>query len=112
MTNRSRVLSLFVVTLLLALPALAYRREYAVTWEGQRKAGSEVCFYRGIWRDAFSLFFTPGNVQCLSADAILDFPPGLFHVFARHKDGYASMQRDYTVYEGPPEPERGYQKLE
>lgn len=100
------------VTLLLALPALAYRREYATTVEGKRKEGSEVCFYRGIKGDPFSLFFAPGDVACLPADAILDFPPGLIHVFARHKAGYASVHRDYTVYEGPPNPEKGYQKLE
>lgn len=107
-----RSASLFFLGLLIALPAFAYRREYAVTWDGQRKPGSEVCFYRGERGDAFALFFTPGDVRCLPADAILDFPPGLIHVFARHKDGYASMQRDYSIYDGPPNPERGYEKLE
>lgn len=101
-----------LVTLLVALPVFAYRREYTTTVEGKRKEGSEVCFYRGIKGDAFSLFFTPGNVACLSADEVLDFPPGLIHVFARHRDGYASVHRDYTVYEGPPNPEKGYEKLE
>ena len=96
----------------MALPALAYRREYATTVEGKRKEGSEVCFYRGIKGDAFTLFFTPGDVACLPADKILDFPPGLIHVFARHKDGYASVHRDYTIYEGPPNLEKGYEKLE
>lgn len=78
--------------LLAALPAHADRREYATTVEGKRKTGSEVCFYRGIEGDAFSLFFTPGTVTCLPADAALDFPPGLIHLFARHKDGYASIE--------------------
>src|SRR3954470_5526531 len=68
-------ISLFLLGLLVALPVFAYRREYAVTWDGQRKGGSEVCFYRGERGDAFDLFFTPGDVRCLSADAILDFPP-------------------------------------
>lgn len=112
MTSPRRLSLQVVVVLLLALPAFAYRREYVTTVDGQRKAGSEVCFYRGVKGDAFSLFFTPGNVACLPADAILDFPPGLIHVFARHKDGYASVHRDYTIYEGPPNPERGYEKLE
>src|SRR5947199_6139806 len=97
MKTRRRLFSSFVLMLFLALPALAYRREYAVTWEGARKTGAEVCFYRGTIDSAFTLFFTPGKVQCLSADTILDFPPGLIHVFARHKDGYASVQRDYTI---------------
>ncbi len=112
MTGRLRALLGVVVTLLVALPALAYRREYATTVEGKRKEGSEVCFYRGIQGDPFSLFFTPGSVACRPADVILDFPPGLIQVFARHKDGYAGVHRDYTVYEGPPNPEKGYEKLE
>jgi len=99
-------------TLLVAVSAMAYRREYSVTWAGQRKAGSEVCFYRGVRGDPFTLFFTSSEVRCLSADSILDFPPGLIHVFARHQEGFASRNREYTVYDGPPDPERGYQKLE
>ncbi|MEO8035960.1 MAG: hypothetical protein ABI837_16095 [Acidobacteriota bacterium] len=71
-----------------------------------------MCFYRGAHGDAFSLYFTSGKVQCLPAEAVLDFPPGLIHVFARHKDGYASAQRDFTVDDGPPKPEQGYEKLE
>ena len=110
--NLSRAGGSFIMLWLLALPASAYRREYVVTWEGQRKPGSEVCFYRGMRGDAFSLFFTSGVVRCLPADKILDLPPGLIHAFARHKDGYASMQRDYTVNDGPRVPEQGYEKLE
>lgn len=112
MTALVRAFLAVVVILLLALPALAYRREYATTVEGKRKEGSEVCFYRGIAGDALTLFFTPGDVACLPADAVLDFPPGLIHVFARHKDGYASLHRDYIVYERPPNPEKGYEKLD
>jgi len=109
--TRSRLLSL-VLLLLSAVPAAAYRREYVVTWEGKRMAGSEVCFYRGVRGDAYSLFLSPTDVRCLPADAILDFPPGLIHTFARHKDGFASLQRDFTVYDGPPNPEQGYEKLQ
>lgn len=111
MIKRLLVLGLLLQALT-ASQAFAYRREYAITWEGQRKPGSEVCFYRGVRGDAFALFFSPSAVSCLSADAILDFPPGLIHVFARHKDGFASAQRDFTIYDGPPNPERGYEKLE
>jgi hypothetical protein len=102
----------FVLLLLLAVPAAAYRREYVVTWEGKRMAGSEVCFYRGVRGDAYSLFLSPSDVRCLPADAVLDFPPGLIHTFARHKEGFASLQRDFTVYDGPPNPEHGYEKLQ
>lgn len=112
MTRRARALPAIGLILLVALPALAWRREYATTVDGKRKAGSEVCFYRGVKGDAFSLFFTSGTVACRPADAVLDFSPGLVHVFARHKDGYASAHRDYTVLEGAPGPEQGYERLE
>jgi hypothetical protein len=110
--SQTSVRALFLLMSLIALPAIAYRREYAVTWEGQRKQGSEVCFYRGAHGDAFSLYFESAKVQCLPAESVLDFPPGLIHAFARHKDGYASAQRDFTVDDGPPKPEQGYQRLE
>ena len=111
MTTRARLLS-FALLLLLAVPAAAYRREYVVSWGGKRMAGSEVCFYRGVRGDGFTLFLSPTDVRCLPADAILDFPPGVIHAFARHKDGYATLQRDFTVYDGPPSPEQGYERLE
>lgn len=98
--------------LLVPVSSFAHRREYRVTWKGERKAGAEVCFYRGARPDVFALFFSSGDVRCLPADKVLDFPPGILHAFARHKDGYASVYRDVTVGEGPARPERGYEMLE
>lgn len=99
--------------LLTAIPASAYRREFAVTRDTERLTGSEVCFFRGgDPRNAFSLFFAPGPVTCLSADKVLDFPAGVFHVYARHADGYSSDQSDYFVYHGPPAPNKGYELLD
>lgn len=112
MAPKHRVAAQVVVLLTLALPAYPYRREYLVTLGGVRKPGSEVCFYHGISGSAYSLYFTPSEVHCLPADSVLDLPPGHFNYFARHRDGYASALRDYTVYDGPPTPERGYQQLE
>lgn len=95
------------------LPAYPYRREYRVTWGGERKPGSEVCFYRGdAASDPFRLFFSHTNVTCLPADQVLDFPPGLFHAFARHSDGFVSSYRDYFIYRGAPAPEAGYEILD
>ena len=97
----------------LALPAQAYRREYRVTLNGERTQGSEVCFYRGeSGKGPLALFFSHDSVECLPADRVLDFPPGLFHVFARHREGYVSEHPDYFVYAGAPNPEAGYQVLE
>ncbi|HYK01817.1 MAG TPA: carboxypeptidase-like regulatory domain-containing protein [Thermoanaerobaculia bacterium] len=102
-----------VIALLLAAPAFAYRREYVVTFDGVRKPGSEVCFYRGASAsDAFSLYFSYDRAACLPADAVVDLPPGLFHVFARHADGYVSGFDDFFVYQGEPAPEEGYGRLE
>jgi hypothetical protein len=105
--------ALFLLLCVIALPAQAYRREYRVAVNGQRKEGSEVCFYRGdSGKGPFVLFFSYDSVQCLPADRVLDFPPGLFHVFARHRDGYVSEHPDYFVYDGPPKPEAGYEALD
>src|SRR4029078_4908005 len=95
-----------------ALPLHAYRREYRVTLNGLQKTGSEVCFFRGDNGGPLALYFTYDTVECLSADRILDMPPGLFHVFARHPGGYVSEHPDYFVYRGPPKPEAGYEALE
>jgi hypothetical protein len=108
MTVSARIVILFVAFAVDS--ASAYRREYRVTVEGSRKHGSEVCFYRGSSAaDPFTLFFSHDRVSCLSADDVLDLPPGLFHVFARHREGYASAHRDYFVYRGAPAPEAGYE---
>ncbi len=106
---------IFLVTMFALLTersALGYRREYSVTWEGQRKPNSEVCIYRAVRTDAFSIFFSDPDVTCLPADKVLDFPPGLFNAYARHRDGYVSSYRDFTVFPDPPRPETGYELLE
>jgi hypothetical protein len=91
----------------------ASRREYFVTLDGQRKAGSEVCFYAGVKdHTPFGLYFAGGAAECLSADAVLDVPsPGMFHAFARNREGYASGWRDYFVYDHTV-PEKGYERYE
>jgi len=103
---------MYAILLFVALPLFGYRREYLVMLEGERKAGSEVCFYRGDPATALALFFTADRKDCLPADKVIDLPPGTFNFFARHKDGYVSVLRDYTIYDGPPIPERGFQRIE
>jgi hypothetical protein len=110
--SRPLLAALFLVALC-AAPAYSYRREYVVTLDGARKPGSEVCFYRAVdAHDPFHLFFSYDTVQCLPADRILDIPSGMFHAFARHRDGYVSKYRDYFAHKGEPYPDRGYEKLE
>jgi hypothetical protein len=109
----TRRISLLLLCLLSAAAARASRREYFVTLDGQRKAGSEVCFYAGVKdHTPFGLYFAGGAANCLSADAVLDVPsPGLFHAFARNREGYASGWRDYFVYDRAV-PEKGYERYE
>ena len=101
-----------VLLLLLAAPAFGYRREYVVTYDGARKVASEVCFYGGrAASGSFPLYFTYDRAACLPADQVLDIPPGLFHVFARHGEGFVSGDDDYFVHSGPAA-EDGYDKLQ
>jgi hypothetical protein len=105
----------FLAFAILGAPAVrADRREYRVTANGVRQAGSEVCFFRGASHaDPFSLFFAHGEVKCLPADDVLDFPPGLFHAFARNlRLESVSAHRDYFIYPQSAVPERGYEELE
>lgn len=101
-----------ILAALAAFPAAAYRREYNVTLDGSRKGGSEVCFFdaRGT-ANAFDLYFTYKRVACLPADKVLDMPRGIFHAFARHRDGYVSGHPDYSVSDVDAR-EAGYQLLE
>ena len=111
--SRSHFQCAVILTLALSSPVFAYRREYSVTLNGVRKPGSEVCFYGGkSAANPFALFFSYDRAGCLAADEVLDLPPGLFHAFARHGEGYVSGYRDFFVHEGPAVPERGYQMLE
>lgn len=108
----NQFLKWFAVLVFLASPAAASRREYVVTVGDERRSGSEVCFYRATTAEnAFSLFFSYGRVVCLPADQVLDFPPGIFHAFARHSDGFVSGFRDYFIYREAL-PEAGYEKLD
>jgi hypothetical protein len=105
-----------VLALLLAnavSPAFGYRREFRLMLNEQRQAGGEVCFYRARGaQNPFTLFFSYDAVRCLPADQVLDFPPGLFHLFGRYRNTYVSEHRDSFVYDGAPAPERGYQALD
>lgn len=114
MSHRAYAGILLVVSALLSVsPARAYRTEYRVLLDGKRKDGSEVCFYAArSATDPFALYFSSPVAMCLPADKILDVPPGMFHVFARHSDGYVSGYRDTFVNRGAPRPEQGYELLD
>jgi len=103
-----------LVALLLPTMAQASRIEYFTMLAHERLAGSEVCFFAGKdASNAFPLFFQFGpNILCHPADKILDLPPGLFHVFARHRDGYVTGYGPWEVYRGEARSEEGYSRTD
>jgi hypothetical protein len=94
--------------------AHAYRRELIVTMDGVRVHGAQVCFSSAAATNtAYALFFSYGeDVGCLPADAVIDMPTGVWHVFARQGKSGASATQDYLANRGDPMPEQGYESLE
>ncbi|MEA2463970.1 MAG: hypothetical protein QOJ98_1717 [Acidobacteriota bacterium] len=82
---------MFAAAVLLSLPAMA-RIEFLATVNGQRLAGSQVCFSSaGEESRYFSKFMGDGtDVLCLSADDVIDMPAGSWNYFAYHDSGYVS----------------------
>jgi hypothetical protein len=66
--------------------------EFIATSNGQRMVGSQVCFSSaGEESRYFAKFMGDGSdVVCLSADDVLDMPPGDWNYFAYHESGYVS----------------------
>ena len=82
---------LLLATILLSLPAMA-RIEFLATVNGERLAGSQVCFSAaGDESRYFSKFMGDGtDVLCLGADDVIDMPIGNWNYFAYHALGYVS----------------------
>jgi hypothetical protein len=86
-----RDLWLLLATLLLSFPAQA-RMEFFATLNGERLAGTQVCFSAaGEPSRYFVKFMGDGtDVLCLSADEVIDLPVGGWNYFAYHERGYVS----------------------
>ncbi len=82
---------LLLATILFSFPATA-RIEFLATVNGERLAGSQVCFSAaGDESRYFSKFMGDGtDVLCLSADDVIDLPVGSWNYFAYHERGYVS----------------------
>jgi hypothetical protein len=103
----------FLLCTCVAQASYGARREYKVTLDGARLKGGEVCFFAGeSASDPFSLFFSYDQVECLSADEVIDFPAGLFHVFARHSAGYVGAYHEFVVFPPDTKAEAGYDLME
>lgn len=76
-----------VVYFCLWVPSLtAARVEFITVLNGERLAGSEICFFPGAAaaKSPASLFLASDNVRCVSADDVLDMPPGAWNFYGRN----------------------------
>lgn len=89
-----------LATLAAARPAAA-RHEFFAKVNGERLAGSRVCFSpAGDESRYFSKFMGDGTeVLCLSTDDVIDLPVGAWNFFAFHESGYVSVHPEHvTIY--------------
>lgn len=87
------------------------RIEFRAMKDGQRVEGSEVCFFPADRNDGFfAKFFSTNDVRCMSADAVLDLPPGLFNIFVRSGSTLVSSHPAFADNENPGPP--GYDVLD
>jgi hypothetical protein len=81
----------FLLLPLVTTAAVAGRKEFLATFDGERLSGSSVCFFPATSDDGFFLkFLSSDDVRCLSADAVIDMPVGNWNVFVHHERAYTS----------------------
>ena len=88
---------------LTAFPALAYRAEFVAQYHGTRVAGAEVCFFPAgaDEDDPFDYFLHANEARCLSADRVIDIPPGRWLYYVEHvKRGVISSNPSLIKYRG------------
>lgn len=105
---------LLVFCLLIPIALFSARKEYAVTYDGSRVKGADICFFAASGFDSPSANYFNGQdkIVCLPADDVLDVPPGRWHVFARQKTRLlASASDELVVWLDPPRPDEGYELL-
>lgn len=90
--------------------AIENRVEF-ITLRGEtRLAQSEVCFFPADANDAFfGRYLSTDDVRCLSADAVINLPPGLFNVFARNGTSLIDSHPTFIDNANPGEP--GYRAV-
>lgn len=81
------------------------RIEFLTMHDATRIEGSEVCFFPADRDDGFfSKFLSTNDVRCMSADAVLALPPGLFNVFARNGSTLVSSHPIFIDNSNPGHP--------
>lgn len=95
MTRRSAVV-LTIVGVLFGTPAMAFREEFMTRVNGERIAGSTVCFFPAKADDGFvKKFLSSSDVRCLSADSVIDVPAGQWNIFAFNGADYVSLHPEF-----------------
>jgi hypothetical protein len=100
-------------SLAITLSASAYRAEYFIRANGERLAGSEICFFAAHeGHDPQSYYFASSEVRCLPATEVIDLPAGRWHFFGRHASGWISADDRSMSYDGPALPEQLYKAID
>jgi hypothetical protein len=67
-----------------AANASAFRFEFFATSNGHRVSNAEICFFSASSQgDVYSRLFSSSDERCLSADDVIDLPPGRWNFYAR-----------------------------
>lgn len=75
----------------------ADRVEFRVIQGDIRVPEAEVCFFPALDHSSVeALFFTVGDTRCLSADGVIEWTPGVWHVYARAGRALVSGHRAYV----------------
>lgn len=94
-------------------PAFAARFEFEVTRNGARVADAEVCLFTAHnAENPFDRYLASNDLHCLTADAVLEIPPGKWNFFARHSAGLLSADPGIISIDAPYRLEAGYQRVE
>lgn len=95
--------------LLWSAPAFAYRVEFMNMRNGQRVAKSDVCFFPSASsQNPFGHFLASDDVRCLSADDVIELPPGQWNYFGRTADGSTSAGPALMQVKGENQIEAGF----
>lgn len=98
-----------VALLATARKASAYRYEFFAQHDGKRVPHAEICFFAAdAQRDIYPRFFASAEVACLSADDVIEIPPGKWNFYAKFGNSLISNHPGYITYDGPPHRDVGY----
>ena len=112
MNGRAKRFLLAVAFIATAKNATAYRFEFFARHNGERVAHAEVCFFAADQpRDIYPRFFASADVRCLSADDVIDVPPGKWNYYVRSGSSLVSDHPAYVTHSGTPRRDAGYKAV-